>query len=231
MSATFDRHEENHRILREAEIAVEASDFARARALLFDLHTYAHDEPFVHSRVHALDYRMARAERDRRAMASEVLPIVFASTIARLERLGPSTETVVRVAAPREVVYRVLTDFSKYAEWNPWLSSAEGGANVGDTVRAHVKLGTKAVDVGHRVLVATPAERFAWCDTGWFTPAARGRRLRTLVTDGDGTLLHTRLSIVGPLAGLVWSIEGANMQSGLEAETRALAARAERLAA
>ena len=53
--------------------------------------------------------------------------------------------------------------------------------------------------------------------------------MRTLVQVGDRTLLHNRLIVVGPLAWLAWATQGKNMQRGLAAESKALAARAEQL--
>ena len=46
--------------------------------------------------------------------------------------------TEIEIAAPVESVWRTLTDFASYPEWNPFLKRVEGNAAVGErlTVRA-----------------------------------------------------------------------------------------------
>lgn len=216
-------------LLAEADEALARGDEARALALLEDLHVFAHDEPTLHTAVHRRRFALARGRGDVRGMASEVLPILFASLVARYERRAVAYEVELPIAAPPEVVYGVIADLDAYAAWNPWLVSAEGSAEVGAGVDADVRLGAKTIRARHRVLSASPPERFAWCDEGWFTPLARGRRFRTIERTPEGSRLFVRLAVVGPFARLVEVLHGKGLREGLDAECRALAARAAHL--
>lgn len=227
MQLDFDRHRAHHNSLEVAHAAIREQAPGRAREILGVLHEYAHDDPEVHSKIHRLLFHMARESGDFRAALGEVLPMAFAGTVARVERLAPSFDYTVAVEATREVVYAVMTDFDDYARWNPWLTHAQGDARVGASVAARVRMGARTMEVGHRVLVAVPGEFFAWCDTGWFTPLAQGRRLRSLVWDGARTIVNTRLVVTGPLAPLAWALHGSDMCAGLIAESQALGSQCE----
>lgn len=218
------------RLLDEADRALAAGDEARGLALLEDLHIFAHDDPSLHTAVHRRRFALARRNRDPRGMLSEVLPIVFAGLVARYEQRAVAYETEIAIEAPPEVVYDAIANVAAYAEWNPWLVRAEGSAEVGGSVEAEVRLGAKTMHASHRVLSASPPERFAWCDVGWFTPLARGRRFRTIERTKSGSRLFVRLAVVGPFARLADALHGKGLREGLDAETRALAAHAARLA-
>lgn len=58
------------------------------------------------------------------------------------------TETV--IAAPRQAVWEALTDFSSYAEWNPFIVHAIGEAQVGS------RLTLRMQPVGGRVMTLRP---------------------------------------------------------------------------
>lgn len=219
--------DEKRRLLADVHACLAAGDRERARQRLEELHWFGHDDPEAHAAVHRIEFALAREDGDRAAMARVALPVVFAGLVARFERLGYERIAEVRIAAPASVVYDVIADVARYAEWNPWLVRAEGEARVGASVEADVVLGDATVHAGHRVLVTAPAERFAWCDTGWFTPLVRGRRFRSLFDAGGETLLVTRLVVAGPFAPLAWGLYGAGMERGLAAESLALKARAE----
>ena len=120
------------------------------------------------------------------------LPVVFARVASRADALGPSFEVVEDVAAPTDVVYRVLTDLGAYTTWNPWVVHAAGATDVGGDITVHAKLGERTMRVAHRVLVAAPGERFAWCDRGWFTAFASGRRVRWIEPTAEGARLVSK---------------------------------------
>ena len=48
-------------------------------------------------------------------------------------------ETEIEIAtAPREV-WRVLTDFAHYRDWNPFIDAIEGEPRLGAKIKVHVK--------------------------------------------------------------------------------------------
>jgi hypothetical protein len=214
-------------LFADAERASAGGDQAVAKALLMDLHWFCHANGPLHERVHRLELAMARARGDLGGALAQVLPNAFARVVSFTESFGPSFEVVQTIGAPPEVVYRVISDTSAYAEWNPWIRSVKGVASrVGDEVVAEVRLGQKSMRVRHRVLVASPPWRFGWCDVGWFTPLAGGRRLRWIEAVEGGSRLVGRIQLYGPLAPVAWRLHGAAIRDGMSAEARALAARA-----
>ncbi len=54
----------------------------------------------------------------------------------------PRTElrTEVEIQAPAPVVFRVLTDFARYPEWNPFLTRVEGKLEVGTSLSLDLSL-------------------------------------------------------------------------------------------
>lgn len=132
------------------------------------------------------------------------------------------------IHAPPAVVYELIADVDRYAEWNPWNLRAWGGpAAEGRIVTMIVKLGRRTMTVRHRVLVSRPGQRLVWRDLGWFTGLASGVRARDLEVDPAGTRYRVTLVITGPLWWLVRRLYGEHLESGMSAETEALKRAAE----
>lgn len=97
-----------------------------------------------------------------------------------------------KIMASAETVYDTLADFARYPQWNPWIVALIGEPVVGGELRATVKTGDSYRTVQHRMLHAlqpiqtTQAGTFAWCDIGWFTVFARGKRVRHIQDLADG---------------------------------------------
>jgi len=135
------------------------------------------------------------------------------------------------IAAPPEVVWKVIVDLEAYAEWNPWLSQAKGSAEVGGSVDAVVHLGEETRKAGHLVFEVEAPRRFCWRDAGFTTNFATGSRCRTLEPDGQGgTHFVVELQVGGAFRKTVRKKYGDKLQAGMDAETSALATRAESLA-
>lgn len=81
------RSAQHHAALAEALDALAAGDHALALARLDALHEQAHMDPVVHRLVHVWTLRVHRARGEWRAALGELLPIAFAPTVARVERL------------------------------------------------------------------------------------------------------------------------------------------------
>jgi uncharacterized protein YndB with AHSA1/START domain len=220
-------------LLAQADEAAAGGDETKARTILSDLHWFAHADGALHQAMHRRELALARRRGDTRAARGQILPNLFAYATSFVESLGPSHEVVQSIDAPPEIVYRVVSDLSTYREWNPWVANAENvetaDARVGDEIVFDVKMGKRKMRVGHRLLVASPPERFGWCDLGWFTPLARGRRLRWIEPSGAGSRLVCQIRIAGPFAALAWRLHGDAIVHGMAAEASALAKRAAEL--
>jgi retinol dehydrogenase-12 len=219
-------------LLVRADRAAAAGDAVTASNLLSDLHWFAHDDGQLHEAMHRLTRDIARRRGDLRAVVGQVLPNLFARTVSFAESFGPSHEVTRAISAPPEVVYRAISDVASYEEWNPWVVKGEGAAAaVGDEVVVEAKIGGRRMRVGHRVLVASPPDRFGWLDLGWFTFFASGRRLRWVEATPEGSRIVSQIKLHGPLAHLAWLLHGESIRAGMEAEVSALATRAVALSA
>jgi NAD(P)-dependent dehydrogenase (short-subunit alcohol dehydrogenase family) len=214
-------------LLVRAEQAAASGDEAKAKVLLSDLHWFAHADGQLHRAVHRMELALARRRGDVAGSLGQVLPNLFAGLVSFVETFTPQHEVVRDLPAPPEHVYRVIADVGAYAQWNPWVVDGKGeAAKVGDEVVVQARLGRSKMKVGHRVLVATPGERFGWCDMGWFTPLASGRRLRWIEATPDGSRLVSRIKLYGPFAHLAWILHGSAIRRGMASEAEALGERA-----
>lgn len=72
-------------------------------------------------------------------------------------------EAIIEIMAPPEQVWRVLMDFERYPEWNPFIIRLEGIAGVGETLREVVRLPDgKQVRFNCRVVDLVPNHRLVW---------------------------------------------------------------------
>jgi len=65
-------------------------------------------------------------------------------------------------------VWNVLSDFSRYSEWNPGFEKAEGRAEVGQTLHlTFAKEGGRGMTMHPTVLVADPGRELRWLGRLW----------------------------------------------------------------
>ncbi|WP_181198194.1 SRPBCC domain-containing protein [Enhygromyxa salina] len=134
--------------------------------------------------------------------------------------------------APPEQVWAVLVDFEHYADWNPWLVSASGPAEVGARVDITVVLGDKRREMWHRVVSVDEPHSFCWRDAGPTTSFATGLRCRELVDDGaGGTDFRVVLTVGGAFRSMVRKRYGPRLEASMAAETAALGEEVARRAA
>ena len=137
--------------------------------------------------------------------------------------------TQATIAAPRETVWRVLTDMDGYAEWNPEIVAIDGRMALNERILARVKVGNGAIrSVPLRVTVFEAPLRMEWVGglpLGLFT----GRRILT-VTPGDGTAeFGMVVQMSGFLAPMMVKAVG-DRQAEIDGFSKALKTRAERMA-
>jgi hypothetical protein len=71
--------------------------------------------------------------------------------------------TEIEIHATPERVWKVLTDFKAYAEWNPFVCQISGDIQVGNKLDAVIKPpGHKAVKLQLRVVKYVPRREFRW---------------------------------------------------------------------
>jgi hypothetical protein len=92
---------------------------------------------------------------------------------------GHELHTEIEIHASAEDVWKILTDFGAYPEWNPFISSLEGDAAQG--ARLHVTIGKTKFHP--TVLAAEPGRELRWL----------GRLLLPGLFDGEHRFLIERL--------------------------------------
>lgn len=85
-------------------------------------------------------------------------------------------DTRIEIAAPAARVWRVLTDFPRFPEWNPFITRIEGVPEPGARLRVEIKPpGRSAMTFTPVVLAARPGRELRW----------RGRLLLPGIFDGE----------------------------------------------
>ena len=142
----------------------------------------------------------------------------------------PQIDARIEIDAPSERVWRVLTDFERYPEWNPFVPHVEARLEMGAAVRMRVNLvGSFELPQTEFITTLDPGRRICWTMNwlpAWLLCATRCQWLEPLST---GTRYVSTDTLTGLLAPLVVRVFGASMQRGFERTCRALKSRAETL--
>jgi uncharacterized protein YndB with AHSA1/START domain len=136
--------------------------------------------------------------------------------------------TVTTIRATPEAVWKVLTDASGYAEWNPDIVGIDGRMALGERIAVHVRLGSGAIrNVPNRVTAFEPPSRMEWTGglpLGLFV----GRRTFTLVARGGVVEFRMHLHMSGPLSAPIVKSVG-DRQPEIDKFSAALRAHVERV--
>ena len=76
--------------------------------------------------------------------------------------------TEIEINAPAEKIWKVLTDFAAYPEWNPFVRRGEGEVRVGARLHIYIQpSGGKRMSFRPTVLVADPNRELRWLGHLW----------------------------------------------------------------
>ncbi len=137
-------------------------------------------------------------------------------------------------AAPQRV-WEVLGDLNAYKDWNPYITRAEGGVEVGGTLTLRLELpGGEALTVQPVVLEAEEPRELRWLWAKGFSGICDTEQCFVLVPKGEN---RTHVIHRMTCTGLALSLPGigpatnarleTNFRQGLEAMNRALKSRAQ----
>jgi hypothetical protein len=138
--------------------------------------------------------------------------------------------TEILIQATPQAVWRVLTDFGAYPEWNPFIESLAGVPEPGS--RLAMVMCTPDGKRHHLrpvVLQATPPTRLRWLGRVGFPGVFDGEHSFELLPEGAGTRLRHTESFQGVLVPLLWKQVESAAKAGFHAMNSALKARAEGL--
>lgn len=137
--------------------------------------------------------------------------------------------TTVDIAAAPERVWRVLTDFAAYPEWNPFFPRMAGTLAPGAKLDAFMKpAGSRGMGFKPTVVAVEPNRELRWLGHLFVPGIFDGEHVFRLEETGPGrTRLHHSESFRGVLATLVLRLVESGTRQGFEAMNQALKARAE----
>lgn len=76
--------------------------------------------------------------------------------------MGQTISTSIEMAAEADEVWRVLTDFAAYREWNRYIISAAGAAEVGERLSLKMSVRGKTFKVSPKVVAADRPRQLRW---------------------------------------------------------------------
>jgi hypothetical protein len=96
----------------------------------------------------------------------------------------------IEIDATAEQVWEVLTDFAAYPTWNPFIVSAVGAAEAGNTLTLRMQpVGARAVTLKPTVLEAARGHRLRWRGRVVIPGVFDAEHVFTLTSRGDGGVI------------------------------------------
>jgi hypothetical protein len=141
--------------------------------------------------------------------------------------------TRIEIDAAPEAVWQVLTDLDRYADWNPYIVSSEGRAEVGERLKNRMQPpGGRGMTFKPTVTAAEQGASFEWLGRLGLPGVFDGRhRFDLAPNENGGTVLTQSEQFDGILVRLMrTSLDTATM-AGFEAMNAALKTRVEATAA
>jgi hypothetical protein len=135
--------------------------------------------------------------------------------------------SVTEIEASAEAVWHVLTDLEAFAVWNPFIASAEGSTEVGDTVRVRVRSSLR-VPLGFeaRIVTCKQGRELRWRGhvlTEWLACGDHTFTIEPL--EGGRVRFEQRETFSGLLPWLARRLLARETQHGFDAMNEALADR------
>ena len=137
--------------------------------------------------------------------------------------------TEIEIAAPIDAVWETLTDLAAYRDWNPFVVSADGRAEVGERLTNRLQPpGGKAMTFKPTVTVVEPTVAFEWLGRLGLPGIFDGRHRFDLAPSEDGgTLVTQSEQFDGILVRFTRRSLDTRTIAGFEAMNAALKARVE----
>ena len=136
--------------------------------------------------------------------------------------------TSIDIDAAPEVVWSILMDAKRYADWNPFVYKLKGTIAEGGQVTLYVRLGGKKSKQTLVVRQCEAPSTLIWTLKNQRSPIMRGGRTQKIEALGPGRCRYTTTEeLLGFLSPLVSLLTKKAIQEGLETSSAALKARAE----
>lgn len=136
-------------------------------------------------------------------------------------------KTVITINASRERIWKILTDYSSYHQWNPFIESITGNVIVGNQIV--VKL--QGMTFKPTVLTLTSNTELKWLGHLWIKGLFDGEHTFKLTDNGNGTTTFEHSErFSGILVKLFTKRLDRDTRNGFEQMNTALKLRAENTA-
>ncbi|MEM9830029.1 MAG: SRPBCC domain-containing protein [Bacteroidota bacterium] len=138
-----------------------------------------------------------------------------------------TTEIIINTSA--EQVWQVLTDFSAYQKWNPFIVGSSGKARVGTYLTNKMKQGEKTMTFKPKLVKVEENRRLEWLGNLWIPGLFDGHHIfviEELAAQQVKFIQKEKFS--GLLRGLIMKQISETTQAGFVAMNRALKEQAER---
>ena len=137
--------------------------------------------------------------------------------------------TEIEINAPAEKVWKVLTDFAAYPEWNPFVRRGEGEVRVGARLHVYIQpSGGKGMSFRPTVLVADPNRELRWLGHLWVRGLFDGEHSFSIEPLVEGRVRFVqRERFGGLLLPLLSKMLDGDTRRGFEEMNRALKLRSE----
>lgn len=144
-----------------------------------------------------------------------------------------SLYTEIEIDAPADAVWKILTDFESYADWNPFIRSFEGIPEPGRQFSVTIQpTGKKPMTFKPVCLALIPEREFRWLGHLVFTGLFDGEHIFELKRlNNTRTLFIQRENFRGLLVPVLWRLLNASTRAGFEQMNQKLKNRAESSAA
>ena len=141
-------------------------------------------------------------------------------------------EHELEIEASIDTVWQVITDFSKYSEWNPFIVDCSCDLQVGNSIEMKVSMmeGRKPLRQTEYVSEVESGKHFSYVSPKRPTFLLRSYRSHTLTALTTGkTLYQSHFELHGWLKPLIKLIMGKSLLHGFDGMSKAIVRRSEQL--
>lgn len=137
--------------------------------------------------------------------------------------------TEIDIRATAEDIWKILMDFERFPEWNPFVRSITGEAKVGAGLKVRIEPeGGMGMTMTPKVVAADKPKKFAWKGKLLFAGLFDGQHEFTLEDESDGrTKFVHREEFSGMLVPILWPMLERNTTRGFNDMNAALKKKAE----
>ena len=139
-----------------------------------------------------------------------------------MSRFEVHTERI-RIDAPIDLVWDVLTRVEAYGEWNPFTPNAQTDFKIGSPAHLRVRMGTRQMKITESICAYQKPVLIAWCKAfgaRWLLLAVREQHLEPVSKTSCSYYNTDRLT--GVLAPMVLLCFGSYMRRGFDAVGKGL---------